>query len=1131
VPSQKLADVLRYCRRFAGPKEGEDPSDGDLLGQFIARQEEGAFAVLLQRHGPLVLGVCRQILGNPPDAEDAFQAIFLVLARKAGSLRKHQSLAAWLHRVAVNVARRIRAGTARRRVHERQALLMPPANSVDEISGRDWHRLLHEEVDRLPEKYRVPIVLCYFDGKTHDEAGRQLAWPVGTVKGRLARARALLRARLARRGLTLSTAGIATVLTPSATLAHVPVTLSGPTLRAALCYAGKQAIPAGTISVQALALANAGLQAMTGTKFVAALALLLAVGVLTYSLAAPAPFDERSADPAPSQPGRGNVPPETRDAHGDPLPPGAIARLGTLRFRHGKGIAAIALAADGKTITSAGSDGSIVLHDATSGAKLRVLAAEAATAGVALAPDGQSVATVVGGQRIVVREATTGRRLWDKQVDKGSVHRLDFSADSRMLAGGQSHVVHVWDARTGKELGRVAPPGRETLIFALSPNGKKLATGGWDRKERPVLCLWETVGGRKLHEWQPVADMEETHALAFTPDGMHLASASGYADAEKTERLRIWAVPTGARLLEVPGRFHFLRYSPDGKVFAAEGSGAISLREADTGKELRRIPGGGPISFAADGKTLALADHYSTITFWDVATGKKLGPTPLGHGNCVRRVQFLGSGKTLASIGDDAAYFWQVHTAKSIGRFVGPVGQRVLSSDGKTMAALFWQPPPASRQRIGLWDTATGKKRMELEPTATNTSVVDFVFSPDGRTLAIAMGDRSLQFWAADTGKLVRQFALPDVSAESLAFSPDANVLAVGDGLRLKVPDSRRPKVRLIDAISGRELRKPLDLPETAAAQAKPALSRIVNMGPVIYSADGKMLAAAAMSGGNWGVENVVQVWEVATGQLLCRLERASNRFALSPDGKSVVTMAGDPDWGASARLWEVATGQLRAHIRGHLGSVQGAAFSPDGRLLATGSQDTTVLIWDALNLGGEPPAATKLSSRELEGLWADLGGTDAARAYRAIWALVAVPAQTVPYFKPRLQPIPPPDPKQLARLLADLDDRQFAARAKATRELVKLGRQAMPALRQVLAGQPSLEVRRRVQEILQRWQQAVLAPDELQRWRAVEALEHIGTAEARLILDRLGREGPDASLLERDARAAAQRLRRLTNP
>jgi HEAT repeat protein len=242
--------------------------------------------------------------------------------------------------------------------------------------------------------------------------------------------------------------------------------------------------------------------------------------------------------------------------------------------------------------------------------------------------------------------------------------------------------------------------------------------------------------------------------------------------------------------------------------------------------------------------------------------------------------------------------------------------------------------------------------------------------------------------------------------------------------------------------------------------------------------------------------------------------------------------MAGDPDWGASARLWEVATGQLRAHIRGHLGSVQGAAFSLDGRLLATGSQDTTVLIWDALNLGGEPPAATKLSPRELEGLWAELGGTDAARAYRAIRALVAVPAQTVPYFKPRLQPIPPPDPKQLARLLADLDDRQFAARAKATRELVKLGRQAMPALRQVLAGQPSLEVRRRVQEILQRWQQAVLAPDELQRWRAVEALEHIGTTEARQILDRLGREGPDTSLLERDARAAAQRLRRrLTNP
>jgi RNA polymerase sigma factor (sigma-70 family) len=188
-----VAGVLQYIRALADP-EGGGESDQELLRRFVARRDEGAFAALLGRHGPLVLGVCRQVLGGEQDAEDAFQAAFLVLARKADSVRRRGALPAWLYRVAVNIARTARSGAARRRALERQAARLSSAASTGASQPLDWQPL-HEEVGRLPAKYRSPVVLCYLAGRTHEEAARELGWPVGTVKGRLARARTLLRAR------------------------------------------------------------------------------------------------------------------------------------------------------------------------------------------------------------------------------------------------------------------------------------------------------------------------------------------------------------------------------------------------------------------------------------------------------------------------------------------------------------------------------------------------------------------------------------------------------------------------------------------------------------------------------------------------------------------------------------------------------------------------------------------------------------------------------------------------------------------------------------------------------------------------------------------------------------------------
>jgi RNA polymerase sigma-70 factor (ECF subfamily) len=178
----RLVGLLRYVRALTGTAGAGDRSDGDLLGQFVARRDEGAFAALLGRHGALVLGVCRQVLGDEQDAEDAFQATFLVLARKAGTIRQQDSLAAWLHRVAVNLCRTTLEATARRRTHERQVALMAQAIPAQDEAPRDWQPLVHEEVDRLPQKYRLPVVLCYLEGKTHEETAR-LSGPPALVRG------------------------------------------------------------------------------------------------------------------------------------------------------------------------------------------------------------------------------------------------------------------------------------------------------------------------------------------------------------------------------------------------------------------------------------------------------------------------------------------------------------------------------------------------------------------------------------------------------------------------------------------------------------------------------------------------------------------------------------------------------------------------------------------------------------------------------------------------------------------------------------------------------------------------------------------------------------------------------------
>jgi len=209
-------------------------TDSDLLRRFVTLREEVAFETLVQRHGPMVLGVCRRILKDWHAAEDAFQATFLVLAQKAGSLSKPELLGNWLYGVAYRTAIKARARAARQGAHERQAATMPRAESVPEAAWQQLKEVLDEELQQLPTKYRAPLVLCYLEGKTHEDAARQLGWPVGSMSWYLARGRDMLRQRLNRRGNALSAGPFALMLSDNVAPLPVPAPLVASTVKAAL---------------------------------------------------------------------------------------------------------------------------------------------------------------------------------------------------------------------------------------------------------------------------------------------------------------------------------------------------------------------------------------------------------------------------------------------------------------------------------------------------------------------------------------------------------------------------------------------------------------------------------------------------------------------------------------------------------------------------------------------------------------------------------------------------------------------------------------------------------------------------------------------------------------------------------
>jgi WD40 repeat protein len=503
------------------------------------------------------------------------------------------------------------------------------------------------------------------------------------------------------------------------------------------------------------------------------------------------------------------------------------------------------------------------------------------------------------------------------------------------------------------------------------------------------------------------------------------------------------------------------------------------------------------------------------LDLWGTASGKLLHSFA-GHREGVSGLAFAADGKTLfsvAGLSDAKLLAWDTATGglrDQHGEFAKGYHGLSLSPDGKLLAV-------CGDRSLEVWDAASRKKLHDCESLNFSWTEpgVCVAWSADCRLL-ISSGhvDRNVRVWDATTGKQRGAIAANQDYPAEIALSPNGAMAAVGgyhDGT-----------IRMWSVATGKELRKLATQPKELRGEfVRPGRTRVASMASALaFHPDGAILASG-------GLEGDLHLWDAATGRLLRRWETKASwirQLAFSRDGRTLITGHSDRTAEDASRvyLWEAATGQQRACYSGHRGPILSVAFAPDDRRVASGSEDTTILIWATT---GEPRRDAELPAEQLRSLWGALIGTDADRAYRSIWRLALTPKHSLPFLGEQLRRIARLEEEhrsKLPRLIEDLDDERFIVREKAERELAKMGSLVEPALRQALEAKPSLEMRRRIEMVLEKT--AGWSGERLRALRALEAIEHMNTPEARQLVEALANGEPHA-WLSGEARAIRRRL------
>ncbi len=1104
----RFNQLVSHLRSLADDECG----DGRLLVQFAGAGDADAFAEIVHRHGRLVHGVCRRVLGGGPDLDDAFQATFVVLARKAASIRKPGALASWLYGVAYRVASDLRKRRTRRRGHEAGSLEQAPeprTADLDPAARAGWHEvgaILDEELSRLPAADREALVVCLMEGMSHSEAARQLGWPLGTLKSRLERGRQTLRDRLERRGLALSAMALSVVLAEQARAA-VPPGLVRTTLQAAVHR---------TASSQVVALADRAARALgfgaVRTTLIAALTpCALAAGI---ALTLAGARDEPPAQPAaPAAPAARDVADDPGPAAVPNLPAGAVRAFGAVPFHNGARIETSELSPDGTRLATLGHRSVSVWDTATGRRVHRFFFEQPAfpiwSDGLAFSPDGRRLAVRPARDRIVVYDVAAGkevRRLTVAEPAGYAFALFRFSADGKAVITQCDKDVAWIDVATGAVASRL----RGVRLQQLSPDDRTFAAV--NERDRVVL-VGDVATGQVRHRLSVAARADaRERGLLFLPDNTTLAAVAHLGDPAKNDfrlEVQFWDAKTGQQRPNVwrlppsdQRESYRLSLSPDGKIlYFPEDRKNIRRYVVASGRELTPLELAGRWTTAAlphpDGKTL-FAVHLDEIRRWDLVTAEPLAPAR----------------------DEDYPDWWQA----------------ALSADGR------WAALSANQGPLELADAATGHvKRVEMRQ-GFNRSLS---FAPDGKTLAVGRYDHVAFLSVPDLAE-VRKLDLgpqPLTQEGSTRFSPDGRYLAVLESVaRLRVfdlttnqvvcampevhtfafaPDGRRMLVvprkgsvlRLCETVGGK-VRFEVPWP---GERDQERMAGVWHVKALAFAPDGRTLVVAMDGGGMW-------LLDAETGRERAAFPTAPTLLAPGPNAHyfaqmSALTFSADGQWLAAGgtdgylQIWDVATRRALHLLHGHEDAVQTLAFSADGRRLLSFCQGEAI-VWDLRPAAGKKPADA----------FADLRADDGPTVYRAVWSLANDPEAPA-----RLRSQLPPaqvnaDPRRVARLIADVDSSDFDVRDAAQRELAALGEGARPALTAALKEPPSLEASRRLHKLLDALETP--GPNELRVLRAVQAMALSGTPAARQLL-REWADGTPGLRLTDAARAALARLGR----
>ena len=669
--------------------------------------------------------------------------------------------------------------------------------------------------------------------------------------------------------------------------------------------------------------------------------------LLVCLLALP-PSAPARAEPPPGRTDAPAGPPARTDHHGDPLPPGALQRLGTVRWRTSSSFEACpALGKDGRTLF-VGTGEVIRVFDLETGRQVRTIKGpEGGISALALAPDGKLLASG-GYQGVTLWDVATGQKV--RHLKAGDVRTLAFSADGRRLVTGgrdHDHSVRVFDAETGKEQLRLLWHQRQVDSVALSPDGTTLVTASY--VEHKVLVTDLSTG-----EVSHTLLSEDGHdaAAALSPDGKTVAVADMRYQTGRPDwvpRLRLFDVATGREVRAFDAkadRTVALAFAPDGKTLVSSTDENFRLWDVETGQEKGHFPGGGRrICFSPDGRRLLAVG--AVIRAWDVEGGKELHPSE-GHAGYISSLAYAPDGQTIAacSTTDPQILLWDVAGGKVLRTLPGHdiyVRSVAFTREGKLVSGGY-------DSTLRVWDPASGRETFQFrlhEPRAGEKplQVLALGVSRDGQRLAAACAemaggfDQDLRFfvWSLASGKLLGSCEKKDrFLVDMPAFSPDGRTAILRDEADLV----------LKDLLSGKQVAKLR--PAGPAPDAKEP-GREYLEGPFAFSPDGRTLAVCSLRSRQdgprfWHDQYAVRLFDAHTGEELRRIPTEDWRQALtfSPDGKRLAATGEH-----ALYLWDVETGRPLWRSPDLDTRASALAFSPDGTRLASGMDDTTILIWD----------------------------------------------------------------------------------------------------------------------------------------------------------------------------------------